>query len=559
MHHTESGGSRNNNIREKDDNRNYHYKRNYENDDQRHQLPPLANNSSRDTKMMDGGEGSPFRAYLGGNNSRGPRNRSRDQLPDRYYGESDEKRRDKYRRDARKQNKNGDRYYCDDDNRRRANEDFKTDRYRNRSHRSNDYHSYDHDSCDSNRREELHRYRSSSRHLDKMTRREDFSGERSPSPHIRHRNESDKATEESNTQRKAEEWPPSFEDDGGSAFVFDVRSAMFYEPLSDFFYDPKSKLYYGNKKRAYFRFDEKNDPPFAEVQKMTTEELERREDGGETFQEMDRKMDVRNKQLSSFSKPKIAIKLKTKKVKSSTSVNVAAMESSDQSASTTISKAKKQQIANIEKWTELKQSGATTATATDNSSGDKVPKTKSGEPICIICKRKFPNLAKLRLHEKASDLHKQNLLKLQKKQKDGGKKRKIEGNMTTTDDETAALAPAYTDRAEKRRQLHGSDLSATPNGISSFRRDANDSKVESSGLCGDHIKNTSGLDPLGETNVGHQMLQRMGWKGSISSDKKETDDCRSKAKTTNDHLRKDWDHIEAVAAKNNLPRYRSKF
>jgi len=506
--------------------------------------------------MDDGRVSSPFHAYPGGYNSRGRWNKSREQLADRYYGESDETFGDKCRRDARKQNKNNDRYYYDDGNRRRPTEDFKTNRYR--SNTPDDYH---HDSYDSNRRGDSHRYRCGPRRSGKDDKR----GGRSPSPDIRRHNENDdKETEESNSQRKAEEWPPSFEDDGGSAFVFDVRSAMFYEPLSDFFYDPKSKLYYGNKKRAYFRYDEKNDPPFEEVQKMTTEDLERREDGGGIFQEIDRKMDVANKP-----KIAIAINLKTKNVKSSTSTNVVAMEGAGQSASATVSKAKKQQIANIEKWTELKQSGATMATTTDNTavlvqqnknndllSGDKVRKTKSGEPICIICKRKFPNLAKLRLHEKASDLHKQNLLKLQQNQKDD-KKRKLEINITTIDGEHAAPAPSYTDRAEKRRQLHGSDLSATTNGISSFRRDAN-AKVESLESCGDHNKDKSGHDPLDETNVGHQMLQRMGWKGSISSDQKGTDDCQGKAKTTNDHLRKDWDHIEAVAA-NNHPRYRSKF
>jgi hypothetical protein len=47
--------------------------------------------------------------------------------------------------------------------------------------------------------------------------------------------------------------------------------------------------------------------------------------------------------------------------------------------------------------------------------------------------------------------------------------------------------------------------------------------------------------PLDETNVGHQMLQKLGWKG----DKETQDDNRRTS--SNSRLRKDWDRIEAIA------------
>jgi hypothetical protein len=79
-------------------------------------------------------------------------------------------------------------------------------------------------------------------------------------------------------------------------------------------------------------------------------------------------------------------------------------------------KAHKEKIASIEKWTEkqaeLKQDVTTVGPGSGNTTvsrpaGD-VRMTASGEPICVVCRRKFPNIEKLRLHEQATVLH-QNL------------------------------------------------------------------------------------------------------------------------------------------------------
>jgi hypothetical protein len=370
---------------------------------------------------------------------------------------------------------------------------------------------------------------------------------------------------------------------------------MFYESICDFFYDPKSKLYYGNKKSSYFRYDETKEPPFVQVQKMTTKELEQHEDnGGAVVVKNDDSVGNNNinNNNNQTSKPKIAIKLKTKKVKSSSlSVVAASSKCTTAEAATTISKVKKEQIANIEKWTkkgvELKQNNDDVTTTSNNinntekvtnkaietTNATKVRTTAKGEPICILCKRKFPNLDKLRLHEKSSELHKQNVLKLQEKEQqkqkkeEGDTKRKTD-NKVVANTNTNTTSFGYTDRAEKRRRLHGSDLSAPANGIPSFRRRLPNEKsviqfVES--LQQQESINTTtsaaGSDPFNETNVGHQMLQKMGWREKSSSTTSSSSDQtpqqqqeQNRNTSANDNLRKEWDRIEAMAATNNNPR-----
>jgi len=451
-------------------------------------------------------------------------------------------------------------------------EDDDVERYRKHRERSDS--AYYSDEYDDSRRHERSRFASdkrSSRPSDSFRRQsiDDADCENNG----RHEEEKN----EKNLQKEPKEWPPSFKNNG-SLYTFDARSAMFYEPLSDFFYDPKSKLYYGNKKCAYFRYDEKKEPPFVEVQKMTSEQLEEQRGVGGGISQV---KVVANSQASMIpSIPKIAIKLKTKKVKSSLST-LASIEGTNYPTPATVSKVKQKQIANIGKWTEkqaeLKQAApnsAVNASAGINLASDGVKEkgprqsksqvrtTAKGEPICLVCKRKFPNLEKLRLHEKGSELHKKNLLKLQEKnlRKEVGTKRKIEEKIAAASNPIANqsiksnTAHTYTDRAEKRRQLHGADLSAPANGLPSLRRLDDRPGIPSSESSGEAISNIPGNDTLDYTNLGHQMLQKMGYQFEPPSahfdqqNHHDTDSC-GKPKTTNDHLRKEWDRIEAMAAK----------
>jgi len=407
-------------------------------------------------------------------------------------------------------------------------------------------------------------------------------------------NSNSNSNSNSNNNDKPKEWPPSFQNDG-SAFTFDARSAMFYEPLSDFFYDPKSKLYYGNKKSAYYRYDETKEPPFVEVKRMTSEEVEEQQRGGGGGFSQE-KLAMGDPAVPDASKPKIAIKLKTKKVRSSEST-VAAIEGRNHhhhqqqqaATTTTVSRAKKEQIANIGKWTEkqaeLKHTEPGNVAATPDEGKQtpqgKVRTTVKGEPICALCKRKFPTLEKFRLHEKASELHKKNLLKLQEKKKnkqqqqqqqqqqgDSGIKRKVDENLTDASNvtPTSSNEPVYTDRAQKRRQLHGMDLSTPANGLHSLRRqDQRHGEAQVETHTHTQIDPTPGSDLLNETNVGHRMLQKLGYKQqpqplqhNREQDQPADSGNDNKPRSANEHLRKEWDRIEAMAAKSK-PRYHSNY
>lgn len=543
--------------------------------------------SGNDTGHRRNDEGRIERNYRGGggnNNGEEPfRRRHRDEIRDNRYDRDD-------RRPERE------RFY-----RERDRGDFDNDPpdrscYR-RERADSEYYSEDgHDEFrgdSSKRRREPSRFRDDGdrrRSLDRRDRR-------------RRRSEDHTSADEDDLDRRGKkrfdpkkarkqesvEWPPSFQKKE-SAFAFDARSAMFYEPLSDFFYDPKSKLYYGNKKCAYFRYDESKDPPFVEVQKLTSDQVEEQKQKQQQQQEGDHgigmiepeKLATAGKDPAAAaalanSKPKIAIRFKTKKVKSSVPAGVEQPQPTAIGA--TVSKAKQQQIANIGKWNEkqaeLKQDASSSdqvaPSPASSSEPPKVRTTAKGEPICMVCKRKFPNLAKLRLHEKSSELHKKNLLKLQQRTKNqpnnaakpsptqgttsSGTKQKQDADTSEQPSVAATVksppASVYTDRAEKRRQLHGVDLGApvVHHGLHVLQQPG--SEMNSDETIAPVA--TAGPSVLDETNVGHQMLQKMGYRAEPQSDGKSSEN--NKPKTANDHLRKEWDRIEAMARKP-VSRYR---
>lgn len=328
------------------------------------------------------------------------------------------------------------------------------------------------------------------------------------------------------------EWPPCFDDDGVS-FVLDSLSGMFYEARSDFFYDPKSKLYYGNKKGAYFSYDRSKSPKFVEVQKVT---------------QPDEGMDVPtiNPEPSSGTAPKgkgivISINIKTKNSKKREKV---------------VLKAHKEQAANMEKWSqrqaEVKASSdaslAPSLTEGDTTSKpDKVHKTDKGEPICIICRRRFPTLDKLKLHENLSELHKQNLQKLAEKK--AAQQTSSALPLSAPTQPPTMPVPAqqpvsaeYEDRAQNRRKMYGQELAMPPPPRNNF------SPEEASPPS---TATSSSADNLGDNNIGNQMLQRLGWKAGSGLGRHDEGGSFDKKDSQIDVLRQDWDRIEALAARTN--------
>ena len=280
--------------------------------------------------------------------------------------------------------------------------------------------------------------------------------------------------------------------------------------------------------------------------------------------------------------PKIAINFKTKKVKSSvTTLAARKCDNLQQQPAAMVSKAKQQQINNIGKWNEKKaerkeeesqHAGATTTAAAVSKAQQPPPQKKpatgalkkairttpKGEPICMICKKKFPTLAKLRLHEKGSDLHKKNLLRALQEKKLKAKlaatiaaataaeqKRDSEESIKIITAQT--VTPVYTDRAEKRRQLHGADLCA-PGAQSLLQLSQTKPQNPEPFDAG-----MPRIDPLDENNVGHKMLQKMGYdQVQHQHQQKEKNPAGT---SSNENLRKEWDRIEAMVQKS-VPRSR---
>lgn len=109
---------------------------------------------------------------------------------------------------------------------------------------------------------------------------------------------------------------------------------------------------------------------------------------------------------------------------------------------------------------------------------------------CLLCKRAFQSLEILNKHTKLSNLHKENLQKLQ----------------ASAAEESAAAA--YRDRAKERRKKYGEVDPPPPNRARERyekemrKQNATMQKQASSSLA---------ATPIGESNVGNRLLQKMGW------------------------------------------------
>lgn len=388
-------------------------------------------------------------------------------------------------------------------------------------------------------------------------------------------------------QPKEKTWPPCFQDKS-DVFVLDAGSGMFYHSESDFFYDPNSKLYYGNKKQAYFSYnrDTKRFVPIESSSETGSSEAPLAPPAGTNAAAQNIEQDQfllvpdARSQSTAVEPPKtaIAIKLKTaigdskKKTKKSSEKkkNLSASASKmtpGSGADPVVTKLQKQHLTNIEVWSERgkemqKERAAemkleqppTTGKASSGSPSQTpaVAKTAKGKPICLLCKRKFPTIEKLRLHEEKSALHKENLEKQKKMQEDEEQKAKS----------VATSGPGYVDRAQQRRDMYGPEHVLPPppvmpdtSGPISVTDETSEIAVPATNLMGD------------SSNIGHQMLQKLGWKsdkglgraagasegggegkgaiaGGNNREKLRQDQQKQQAA-----LAQDWERIECLASK----------
>jgi len=267
--------------------------------------------------------------------------------------------------------------------------------------------------------------------------------------------------------------------------------------------------------------------------------------------------DVRKKEKKKIEK-KIAISLKTKSLntKSSNSEFSGVTENVTQVDTSSIYDKKMQK--DMDKWvqrgreinetsTEIKsvtseqepkqdlespQNISSSDTATifqEKNHVTKIATTVKGLPICLLCRRKFASIQKLRQHEEVSALHKENL----------AKKAAIEIKRI---DETNEQ---YRDRAKERRDLYGSEQSFTSS--SNVDKSLEDVRLGASLMTKARtVTLTQTVKPdenLGNSNIGNKLLQKLGWKGGSLGRK---NDGSSNHDITN-VMKEDWEKIEALA------------
>lgn len=313
-----------------------------------------------------------------------------------------------------------------------------------------------------------------------------------------------------------QEWPPCFCDKHAADFVLDTRSGMFYHAISSFFYDPKSKLYYGNKQRLYYRFDEADNRRFVAVEEQDTST---RVDTSEP----EAILDPSNRPSSSSTSSTISIKLKTKKLPTTKKFQSTKHPRAASAIATSSAALPKEVAQTIGKWEERRQEQEQEPVPT----GPTTARTKDGEPVCLLCKRKFPTIDKLKRHEQVSQLHRDNLLRSKKL-------------------EPVATATQYVDRAHNRRSLYGDAETVSSSTITSTTGTV--CSMAESGIAptGDPV--SEAFDPLGSQNIGRKLLHGMGW----------SQDYSDRSSQTHGGISKEWDRIENNITSNQQRIYHSE-
>ena len=355
---------------------------------------------------------------------------------------------------------------------------------------------------------------------------------------------------------------------------------MFYEPASDYFYDPKTKLYYSNKKRAYFTLIKEGggggDVEFREV-------VQHGNTGGggattsPTWAPATGNNDATNPQVNSNEigaggdKTKIAIALKTTTLPSTADKTASVAAASRlklieklrkaSSATANISsnnapsepQVHKKHAKDLDVWSnrikEMKgeiqdpaaavvgapssssSSSRQLQSSSDNTTPTTVKTTASGQPICVLCRRKFANIEKLRQHEQLSALHKDNLAK-----------------KAAAAEKAKAAETTYRDRTKERQLLYSGSSSTDTKHVDRLLSSVTNPKTDA--------KTTTVIRPeemLGDDNVGNQMMQKMGWKSGNALGRKQEDgggDNTAESKVgsnATDSLKNEWARIESLA------------
>ena len=326
-------------------------------------------------------------------------------------------------------------------------------------------------------------------------------------------------------------FPPPFQENEAD-YVFHPSSGYFFEEISGYYYDPKSKLYYATDQKKYYsyaqeqkRFQELDDANGMSQMPMVTNSVPQTDSG----------LDVVAQALKGDRKPlptssqKISICIKqqpTKGSKMKKRTDIPSIRTTDP-VDTKQSKSVKEREADMEKWNQrVKEQHEAPSEDAINSRRksinhllemDKIIRTKSGKAVCLICRRKFPTDEKLEQHRELSKLHSHNISKLKS--------------------ETSS----YVDRAHQRRSMYKSDEDVLP--ILDPSYDVQAPSLERARNV-DMAESVNPENILDSSNIGNQMLQKLGWKGGSLG----RSGADGNEKESNQSIMNEWNRIEKLAS-----------
>lgn len=164
----------------------------------------------------------------------------------------------------------------------------------------------------------------------------------------------------------------------------------------------------------------------------------------------------------------------------------------------------------------------------------KVKTTAAGQPICILCRRKFASLEKLQQHEKLSALHKENLAKKA-------------AAADTAAKEAQQESEKYRDRSKERRLMHGTHAAPESSHAEALLAHSLGGSSSAETKPAEVIRPE---ETLNGANVGNKLLQKLGWKsggGLGRSANQENAMGNGSTKDVASNLKSDWERIESLA------------
>lgn len=341
-----------------------------------------------------------------------------------------------------------------------------------------------------------------------------------------------------------------------SQYQYDETSGYYYDPSTGLYYDPNSQYYYNSETASYLYWDgdkstyvqapqtESNTTSNADAQSKThgdkatanNSSAQNSETNSENGKDGDgRKSEQKHDKVKVAKKivkdmEKWAKQLNQKKENAFQAVqNHSSGDETTPTPTTTITQIPIRPSQSLQRMTpngcadvgftimENRETPRQTSSATrlksseidlkstsdsDNEPFDQTASTSSGideknlvdygKLTCLLCKRAFQSLDILNKHTKMSNLHKENLQKLQ------------------ANSSNSSLS--YRDRAKERRLKYGEVDPPPPN--KSRERFEKEMRKQTAQMQKQSSSNLAAT-PIGESNLGNRLLQKMGWvKGS---------------------------------------------